>query len=169
VATSRWPKIPNFTYAATATLPAPEWFDFDWRDAELGMLTRRMRGVPLAQRTKWPQPILVADKAAALAVPAASIFHLPESADATLLGSLRRAEQVAEASLQPEAKAEPVPARAGKSGRQARGALTRHVHGGPAAAKPAARQGRPVAANAAPRQAAQAKKPPVRVAGLKKR
>src|SRR5437899_3615593 len=47
VAISRWPKIPNFVYAATAALPAPAWFDFDWRDAELGILTRRMRGVPL--------------------------------------------------------------------------------------------------------------------------
>ncbi len=173
VATSRWPKIPNFAYAATATLPAPEWFDFDWRDAELGVLTRRMRGVPLAQRTKWPQPIVVADNgaAAALAVPAADVFHLRESADATMLGTLRRAEQVAEAALEPEAKAEPAPARAGKSRRQARGALTRHAHGGPAAAKPAARQGRHVATHAAPKQAAQGKKKPhsVRVAGLKKR
>lgn len=173
VATSRWPKIPNFAYAATATLPAPEWFDFDWRDAELGVLTRRMRGVPLAQRTKWPQQIVVADNgaAAALAVPAADVFHLPESADATMLGTLRRAEQVAEAALEPEAKAEPAPARAGKSRRQARGALTRHAHGGPSAAKPAARQGRHVATHATPKQAAQGKKNPhsVRVAGLKKR
>src|SRR5258707_7090637 len=42
VAISRWPKIPNFAYAATTTFPAPAWFDFDWRDAELCMLTRRM-------------------------------------------------------------------------------------------------------------------------------
>ena len=88
-----------------------------------------------------------------------------------MLGTLRRAEQVAEAALEPEAKAEPAPARAGKSRRQARGALTRHAHGGPAAVKPAARQGRHVAADAAPKQAAQGKKKPhsVRVAGLKKR
>lgn len=173
VATSRWPKIPNFVYAATATTPAPEWFDFDWRDAELGILTRRMRGVPLAQRTKWQQPIVVADNsaAAALAVPAASVFNMQESAGVTMLGTLRRAEQTAQAALEPEAKAEEAPVRAGKSRRQARGALTRHAHGGPAAVKPAARQGRHVAAHAAPKQAAQGKKKPhsVRVAGLKKR
>jgi len=173
VATSRWPKVPTFAYTATAASISPAWFDFDWRDAELGMLTRRMRGVPLAQRTKWPQQIVVAENgaAAALAIPAASIFHLPESADATMLGTLRRAEQVAEAALEPEAKPEPAPARTGKSRRQARGALTRHAHGGPAVARPAARQGRHVAARAAPKQAASAKKKQgsVRVAGLKKR
>src|SRR6267154_2007205 len=81
VATSRWPKIPNFVYAATATFPAPAWFDFDWRDAELGVLTRRMRGVPLAQRTKWPSEMVLAqnDTATVLAVPAASLFNIPES------------------------------------------------------------------------------------------
>ena len=95
VATSRWPKIPSFAYAATAPLPAPAWFDFDWRDAELGFLTRRMRGVPLAQRTKWPAEVTVAqnDAAAALAVPAVAVFHLPESTEVTLLGTLRRAEE----------------------------------------------------------------------------
>src|ERR1700712_4760103 len=162
VATSRWPKIPSFAYAATATLPAPAWFDFDWRDAELGMLTRRMRGVPLAQRTKWPQQIVVADNstAAALAIPAASIFHIPESADATMLGTLRRAEQVAEAALEPEAKADPAPARGGNPRRQGRGVRTRHADGGPAAVMPAARQARHAAAHAAPKQAVQGKKKP---------
>jgi len=57
----------EFRYAATAALPAPAWFDFDWRDAELGMLTRRMRGVPLAQRTKWPSEIILAQNGAATA------------------------------------------------------------------------------------------------------
>ena len=169
VATSRWPKIPNFVYAATAALPAPAWFDFDWRDAELGMLTRRMRGVPLVQRTRWPSEMILAENGAApaLAVPAASLFNLPESAGVTMLGTLQRAEQTAQAALEPEAKPEPV--RPGKSRRQARGALTRQAHGG-TAAKPASHQTRH-AAHAGPRQAVQGKKKPrsVRVAGLKKR
>ena len=173
VATSRWPRIPNFAYAATAVLPAPAWFDFDWRDAELGMLTRRMRGVPLAQRTKWPQQIAVAENSAttALSVPDASVFKTQESTGVTMLGSLRRAEQAAQAALEPEAPAKPAPAQAGKSRRQARGALARQAHGGPAVVKPAARQARHAAAHAAPRQAVQGKKKPhsVRVAGLKKR
>lgn len=173
VATSHWPKIPNFAYATTATLPAPAWFDFDWNDAELGFLTRRMRGVPLAQRTKWPRQIVVADNsaAAALAIPAADVFNIPESADATMLGTLRRAEQTAQAALEPEAKAEPTPAR-GKSRRNGRGAVTRQAHGGPAAGKPAARQtGHAHAARGVSKQAAQGKTNArsVRVAGLKKR
>jgi peptidoglycan/xylan/chitin deacetylase (PgdA/CDA1 family) len=167
VATSRWPKIPNFAYAATAALPVPAWFDFDWRDAELGVLTRRMRGVPLAQRTKWPSEMVLAqnDTVTALAVPAASLFNLPESTGVTLLGTLRRSEQAAQAALEPEAKPEPV--RPGKSRRQARGALTRHAHG-PTAVRPAAHRH---AAHGLQKQAAQNKKKPgsVRVAGLKKR
>jgi hypothetical protein len=172
VATSRWPKIPNFAYAATATFPAPAWFDFDWRDAELGVLTRRMRGVPLAQRTKWPSEMTLAQNTAAtaLAVPAASLFQIPESTGATMLGTLKRAEQTAQAALEPEAKPEPV--RSGRWRRQARGALTRQAHGGPAA-KPAVHQTRHAvhAGGSAPKQAAQGKKNPhaVRVAGLKKR
>ncbi len=175
VATSRWPKIPNFAYAATATLPAPAWFDFDWRDAELGMLTRRMRGVPLAQRTKWPSEITLAQNstATALAVPAASLFQIPESTGVTMLGTLKRAEQTAQAALEPEASATEAPVRAGKSRRHARGALARQAHGGPTIAKPAARQTRHAAhaGRGAAKQAAQGKKNPrsVRVAGLKKR
>jgi peptidoglycan/xylan/chitin deacetylase (PgdA/CDA1 family) len=172
VATSRWPKIPNFAYAATAVFPAPAGFDFDWRDADLGVLTRRMRGVPLAQRTKWPSEMVLAqnDTVTALAVPAASLFNLPESSGVTMLGTLRRAEQTAQAALEPEAKPEPVPP--GKSRRQARGALTRQAHG-PTGAKPAAHQTRHAAhAGRGPqKQAAQGKRKPgsVRVAGLKKR
>jgi len=169
VATSRWPKIPNFVYAATATLPAPEWFDFDWRDAELGMLTRRMRGVPLAQRTKWPQQIVVSENSAAsvLSVPAANVLTMQESEGVTMLATLRRAEQSAQAALEPETPARAAPVPAGKSRRHGRGALTRQAHGAPAAVRPATRQ----AHHAAPRQAAQGKKKPgsVRVAGLKKR
>ena len=58
VATSRWPKIPNFAYAATATLPAPAWFDFDWRDAARHV-DAPQRGVPLAQRTRWSQQVIL--------------------------------------------------------------------------------------------------------------
>jgi peptidoglycan/xylan/chitin deacetylase (PgdA/CDA1 family) len=173
VATSRWPKIPDFVYAASATLPAPAWFDFDWRDAELGVLTRRMRGVPLAQRTKWPSETVVAESGAAtaLAVPAASLFNLPESTGATMLGTLRRAEQTAQAALEPEARPESV--RPGKSRRQARGAPTRQAHGS-TAGRPAAQHKTQNTAQAGlgpQKQAAQAKKKPgsVRVAGLKKR
>src|ERR1700712_1102582 len=77
VAISRWPKIPNLVFAATDALVAPAWFDFDWRDAELGMLTRRMRGVPLGQRKRGRSKTVVAENGAAtaLAAPAASLFN----------------------------------------------------------------------------------------------
>jgi peptidoglycan/xylan/chitin deacetylase (PgdA/CDA1 family) len=172
VATSRWPKIPNFVYAATAVLPAPAWFDFDWRDAELGILTRRMRGVPLAQRTQWPRETILAqnDAATTLPVPAVGLFNVPESTGVTMLGTLRRSEQAAQAALETEASARLAPAQPGKWRRQARGALARQAHGGQTAVKPAAHQTRN-AVHAGPKQAAPGKKKPhaVRVAGLKKR
>jgi peptidoglycan/xylan/chitin deacetylase (PgdA/CDA1 family) len=175
VAISRWPKIPNFVYAATAVLPAPAWFDFDWRDAELGVLTRRMRGVPLAQRTKWPNEMILAQKEAAttLAVPSANLFHMSESADVTMLGTLRRAEQTAQAAIETEATAKQAPVQAGKARRQGRGAPARQAQDGPAAVKPAVHQARHAAhaGRGAPKQAEQGRKNPrsVRVAGLKKR
>jgi hypothetical protein len=174
VATSRWPKIPNFAYAATATLPAPAWFDFDWRDAELGMLTRRMRGVPLSQRTRWPQQVISApdSTATALPVPAVNLFKIQESSDVTMLATLRRTDAAAQASLETEA-AKPASVRSGKSRKQARGALVRQAHSGPAAVKPATRHTGHAAQTGhdAQKQAAQGKKNPrsVRVAGLKKR
>jgi peptidoglycan/xylan/chitin deacetylase (PgdA/CDA1 family) len=165
VAISRWPKIPNFVYAATAALPAPAWFDFDWRDAELGILTRRMRGVPLAQRTQWPRDMILAQNgaAAALPVPAASLFNIPESTGVTMLGTLRRTEQAAQAALEAEASAKLAPVQPGKFRR-------RQAHGGQMAAKPTVHQARH-AAQAGPNPAVQGKKKPrsVRVAGLKKR
>jgi peptidoglycan/xylan/chitin deacetylase (PgdA/CDA1 family) len=156
-AISRWPKIPNFVYTATAVLPAPAWFDFDWRDAELGMLTRRMRGVPLAQRTRWPPlPVLPQDSAATgLPVPAASIFSIQESTGVTMLGSLRRAERAAQAAL--DAKAATASEPAGTSRKPARGALARHAHRGTASVKPAPR-GTAHAGHSAPKQATQGKK-----------
>ncbi|SDK00396.1 Peptidoglycan/xylan/chitin deacetylase, PgdA/CDA1 family [Bradyrhizobium lablabi] len=175
VAISRWPKVPNFAYAATSALPAPAWFDFDWRDAELGILTRRMRGVPLAQRTQWPRELVVAENGAAtvLPVPAASLFNMPESTGVTMLGTLRRTEQAAQAALEAEASARLAPVQPGKSRRPARGALTQQAHGGQTTAKPAAHQSRHAAhaGRGVPQQAVQGKKKPrsVRVAGLKKR
>jgi hypothetical protein len=175
VAISRWPKIPNFAYAATPALPAPAWFDFDWRDAELGVLTRRMRGVPLAQRTKWPQQMALSQDgpAIALPVPDANLFKMQESAGVTMLGTLRRAEQAAQAALETETAAKSAPVQTGKSRRQARGALVRQSHGEQTSAKPVTHPTRHAAEpdHGAPKQAAQGKKNAraVRVAGLKKR
>lgn len=167
VAISRWPKIPNFVYAVTAVLPGPAWFDFDWRDAELGVLTRRMRGVPLAQRTQWPRDLVLAQNGAATAlpVPAANLFNIPESAGVTMLGSLLRAERKTQAALETEVSAKQASLQPGKFRRQA--------HGGPRAMRSDARQNRGAghADRSAPKPPVRGERKPrsVRVAGLKKR
>ena len=87
-ATSHWPKIPRFAFASTAALPAPALSDFDWRSTDPGARTqRRARGIPLPRTTLWPrQPTLPQQQAlAALPVPAASIFRVPESTRVTML------------------------------------------------------------------------------------
>ena len=95
VAISRWPKIPRFAFASTAALPAPALSDLDWRNADLGARAqRRARGVPLPRITLWPRQMTLPPDhmLAALPVPAASIFRIPESTRVTMLakGSDRR-------------------------------------------------------------------------------
>ena len=88
VAISRWPKIPRFAFASTAALPAPALSDLDWRNADLrARAQRRARSVPLPRTTLWPrQTTLPPDRMlAALPVPAASIFRIPESSRVTML------------------------------------------------------------------------------------
>src|SRR5580692_6098611 len=58
VAISHWPKIPDFEFADTATLPAPALSDAGWQDgqlaASLAHTERRGHGVPLPQEAPWP-------------------------------------------------------------------------------------------------------------------
>jgi hypothetical protein len=85
VATSRWPKIPKFAFAATATLSIPAFSDSGWRNTVLaGIAPRRARVA-----TPWPQPTVLppAGALAALTVPAQSVFRMPESARVTMLAS----------------------------------------------------------------------------------
>ena len=131
VAISRWPKIPNFVYAATPAFPAPAWFDFDWRE-------RRARRLDAAHARR---AAAAADEVAAAT---GSVAGQPRDRIAGsgrkpvrdagnrpghMLGTLRRAEQAAQAALETEAAAKSAPVRAGKSRRQARGALVRQAHG----------------------------------------
>src|SRR5438094_5055692 len=51
VAISRWPKIPNFVFAVSDSLPAPAWTDLDWRDTDLAYRARLMRPAPLRQES----------------------------------------------------------------------------------------------------------------------
>jgi len=110
VAISRWPKIPRFAFASTATLPAPALSDFDWRNTDPGAAAqRRARGVRPPLTTLWPrQMTLPPDRTlATLPVPAASIFRIPESTRVTMLAraSSARREPTAQAPLATEVSA----------------------------------------------------------------
>jgi hypothetical protein len=84
VAISRWPKVPKFALAGPAALPVPALSDLDWHTTGLGG-----RGVPLPPAALWPRQTTLptAGTLAALPVPAASLFKIPESARMTLLVS----------------------------------------------------------------------------------
>jgi peptidoglycan/xylan/chitin deacetylase (PgdA/CDA1 family) len=87
IATSRWPKIPNFVFASAETLPAPALSD--WYDDRLVSLpesserpTRLSRGtVPLPQQARWPRltPKQATSAAITLPVPAKDIFEIEEN------------------------------------------------------------------------------------------
>jgi hypothetical protein len=91
VATSQWPKIPNFVFASAETLPVPAVSD--WQDGRLASLPqsferprRLARGaVPLPQQAPWPRrtPQPAASAAITLPVPAKAIFEIPEQSAAT--------------------------------------------------------------------------------------
>jgi peptidoglycan/xylan/chitin deacetylase (PgdA/CDA1 family) len=91
VAISHWPKIPNFVFASTETLPAPAVSD--WYDGRLVSLPdefarpRRLArgGVPLPQQAPWPRlsPLAAADSTITLPVPAKDIFEIQEKSVAT--------------------------------------------------------------------------------------
>jgi peptidoglycan/xylan/chitin deacetylase (PgdA/CDA1 family) len=162
VAIARWPKIPNFVFAATEVLPAPALSDLDPRDAELIVHARRLRGAALSREAPWPQwQLAQASAAIALPIPAASVFKIPETARVTMLAAApaRRGEPSAQAPPEKEARAKPVSA---KSRVAASRQATRSRH--------AAHQN-PRAGHAASKHAVQGKKNgrSVRVASLKKR
>jgi peptidoglycan/xylan/chitin deacetylase (PgdA/CDA1 family) len=87
VAAVRWPKIPNFVFVETRTLPAPGLSNLDWRDP--GLFERLRRGhAATAAQTAWPGPLQVSENNhSALPIPAASVFRMPESFRVTLLAS----------------------------------------------------------------------------------
>ena len=158
VAISRWPKIPRFAFASTTALPAPALSDLDWRSPDPGARApRRARGVPLPRITLWPRQMTLTPNPAlaALPVPAASIFRVPESTRVTMLARSPTAHTL---------RATEVSAKlAGKPRR----------HRGGAAVQPAASTAQPPeeANGTAPKPAAPARKKgrSVHVAGLKKR
>src|SRR5258707_5877776 len=100
VAISRWPKIPKFAFAGPAALPVPALSHLDWHTSDLGVRApRRGRGVPMPPVAPWPRQTTLppAGTLAALSVPAASLFKIPESARMTLLASSARRTATAQA------------------------------------------------------------------------
>jgi peptidoglycan/xylan/chitin deacetylase (PgdA/CDA1 family) len=131
VATRHWPKIPNFVFASTETLPAPVLSDSDWRDGmpvSLPKSFKRSRWVarsnpPLPRKAPWPRqpPLLAASTAIMLPVPAKDIFEIQERRNAAtqaLVSSTHHAErQVAPAGNGPDVLAKLISVDAGASRR----------------------------------------------------
>jgi peptidoglycan-N-acetylglucosamine deacetylase len=93
VATSRWPKLPNFIYDETETVPAPALSEFDTPDGSVLLSgepferARRGHGVALSGQALWPRVAEVqsAEPASpALPTPGESLFAMPEKARATI-------------------------------------------------------------------------------------
>lgn len=119
VATTRWPRIPNFVFTATRTLPAPVFADLDWRDADILDHAQRAR-IGVAVRTLWPQPQLAQLAAAStLPVPAAGVFRVPEALDLTLLATRSTASRRLAAPAAGAPRAQAISARQVKHPKQA--------------------------------------------------
>ena len=165
VATSRWPKISNFAYTATATLPAPALSNLDWRDtAPADRVHRRALRDAL-----WSQQVTLVLDPPRLSVPAMSVFKLPESIRVTMLyspPSARKVEPTAHAAHEVSAKQA---GRVGKS-RSHAAAVRKPASAKHAAhpAKDAKHAGKGAAKHAQAKLTKPAKKK-VRVASLKKR
>ncbi|HEU0082213.1 MAG TPA: polysaccharide deacetylase family protein [Bradyrhizobium sp.] len=88
VAMTRWPKIPGFVFASTATLPGPAMPDQDWRVGRLSPASsdRAARlsrsAIPLPLQPPWPRPSLpqTASATITLPVPDVSLFEIQEKA-----------------------------------------------------------------------------------------
>jgi hypothetical protein len=80
-------------------LPAPSPSDLDWHDGQLmppaELPDRGRRGVPVPREAPWPRqlPLPPDDAAAALPVPAQSVFEIQEGYYAAIARPSRHAEQ----------------------------------------------------------------------------
>ncbi|TWC05094.1 peptidoglycan/xylan/chitin deacetylase (PgdA/CDA1 family) [Bradyrhizobium macuxiense] len=129
VATTRWPRIPNFVFTATRTLPAPVFADLDWRDADVLDHAQRARvGVPV--RTLWPQPqVAQLAPVSTLPIPAADVFRVPEALDLTLLAASRRLAQRAAGPAAGAPRAQAISARQARHPKQAAHQIPAAAHG----------------------------------------
>jgi peptidoglycan-N-acetylglucosamine deacetylase len=133
VAISHWPKIPNFAFADTGTLPAPLPANWDGQDEQLmasvefDRTTRHGRGVPLPREAPWPRQYQLAleNSATALPVPAQDLFEIPEKSFAAIAP---RTPRMAAVQIEPETKDRARPGLAGGGGSR-RGVRGRHMAG----------------------------------------
>jgi len=103
VATSRWPKIPNFVYAATAAFPTPELSDLDWRNTAPADRAQRR----VLREALWARQVTLVLDQPALSTPAASVFKLQEPTRVTMLyspPSTHKPERTVQAATEVSAK-----------------------------------------------------------------
>ncbi len=73
---ARWPKIPNFIFAATETMPVPAM-----RESETIMVEGQSRDTLPRKRILWPSPMtLSVNTASSLPAPDMDLFHIQEEA-----------------------------------------------------------------------------------------
>jgi hypothetical protein len=158
VAISHWPKIPSLVFVDANRSAVPSLPEFEGPNGVLVPLAepfdrtgRRGHGVPLPLQAPWPRQtsIPAASTAAALPIPAAAVFTIPElphlTADAvTLLGPI--AAHTVAAGRDTDRAA--IPVNAGNSSRITRGKLGSGRGGRLNASRPNQRGGAPVAAHA---------------------
>jgi len=169
---ARWPKLPNFIYADTDMLPAPDASNFDLSESNISLALdpgARQRVIPLQKAMSWPPvetPQVVAS-AASLPVPAENVLEIPEKARDWIQPFPVHMHHYAEGELPPRAA---VASAARPRWRHARGGhhqVRRVAH-----AAPGAKHEVPAVAKhhvAAARLASAANKRAVHVANLKKR
>jgi peptidoglycan-N-acetylglucosamine deacetylase len=110
VAISHWPKIPNFVFADSSTLPVPSASDWDGQGGQLmpgtdsfDRASRHAHGVPVPREAPWPRQYQLAleNSAAALPVPEPSLFEIPEKSFAAIVPRSHHAQT---AGIEPETK-----------------------------------------------------------------
>jgi hypothetical protein len=141
VATSHWPKVPNFAFADAGLLAAPSLSDLDWGEERSTVLaadrshSRPGRGVPLPPEAPWPRqsPLPLENASITLPVPAQGIFEIQEGLRVAMRTggpASRHAEPTAvahETSAVEEADSRRMRRHRGGRGRQMAGHATRHV------------------------------------------
>jgi peptidoglycan-N-acetylglucosamine deacetylase len=131
VAISRWPKIPNFAFRDTGTLPAPALSELDWPQIQPLSLAEEDRGRSIRRgilpaRLAWPHslPLETVQATIALPVPDQTVFQIREGLRAATRGltSPRRAERIGAADYQATSRhaGNPPPRAIGGKSRRAR-------------------------------------------------